>query len=129
MKIEHVAFNVPDAVKAAQWYVEHLGMRIVRSSNEPPYIHFIADDAGQTVLELYSNPIAPTPDYASMHPFSLHIAFLVDDMEATKARLVAAGATLDGETNTTPAGDQLAFVRDPWGLTLQFAKRAVPLIG
>ena len=43
MKIEHVAFNVPDAVKAAQWYVEHLGMQILRSSNESPYIHFLAD--------------------------------------------------------------------------------------
>ncbi len=128
MKIEHVAFNVPDAVKAAQWYVEHLGMRIVRSSNESPYIHFIADNAGQTVLELYSNPAAPTPDYATMHPFSLHIAFVVDDIEATKARLVAAGATLDGETTTTPTGDQLAFVRDPWGVTLQLAKRVKALV-
>jgi catechol 2,3-dioxygenase-like lactoylglutathione lyase family enzyme len=129
MKIEHVAFNVPDAVKAARWYVEHLGMQIVRSSNESPYIHFIADSAGQTVLELYSNPAVPTPDYATMHPFSLHIAFVVDDIEAVKARLVTAGATLDGETTTTPAGDQLAFVRDPWGVTLQLAKRVTPLLG
>lgn len=129
MKIEHVAFNVPDAVKAAQWYVEHLGMQIVRSSSESPYIHFIADSAGQTVLELYSNPAVPTPDYAGMHPFSLHLAFVVDDIEAARARLAAAGATLDGETTTTPAGDQLAFVRDPWGVTLQLAKRVTPLLG
>lgn len=128
MKIEHVAFNVPDAVKAAQWYVEHLGMRIVRSSNESPYIHFVADSAGQMMLELSSNPAAPTPDYATMHPVSLHIACVVDDIEATKARLVAAGATLDGETATTPAGDQLAFVRDPWGVTLQLAKRVKALL-
>lgn len=128
MKIEHIAFNVPDAVKAAQWYVEHLGMRIVRSSNESPYIHFIADSTGQTVLELYSNPAVPTPDYATMHPFSLHIAFVVDDIETTKVRLAAAGATLDGETTTTPAGDQLAFVRDPWGVTLQLAKRVKALL-
>lgn len=129
MKIEHMAFNVPDAVKAAEWYVEHLGMRIVRSSNESPYIHFIADSAGQTVLEIYSNPAAPTPDYAKMHPFSLHIAFVVDDIEATRARLVAAGGTQDGETTTAPNGDQLAFVRDPWGVTLQFVKRVKPLLG
>ncbi|GAB4418309.1 MAG: hypothetical protein Fur0044_14270 [Anaerolineae bacterium] len=129
MQIEHVAFNVPDAVKAAGWYVEHLGMQIVRSSSESPYIHFLADSAGQTVLELYSNPIAAIPNYTSIQAFTLHIAFVVDDIEATRARLMAAGATAEGETTTAPNGDQLAFVRDPWGLTLQLAKRVKPLVG
>ncbi|MFN8459564.1 MAG: VOC family protein [Anaerolineae bacterium] len=128
MKIEHVAFNVPDALKAAAWYVEHLGMQIVRANSEPPYIHFLADSAGQTVLELYSNPIAPIPDYAGIAAFTLHIALVAEDIAAERARLVAAGATADGETTTAPNGDQLAFVRDPWGLTWQLAKRVKPLL-
>lgn len=128
MKIEHVAFNVPDAVKAAAWYVEHFNMQIVRASTESPFIHFLADSAGQTVLELYSNPIAPIPDYAGIPAFTLHIALVADDLAAERARLVAAGATADGEPTTTPAGDQLAFVRDPWGLTWQLAKRVKPLL-
>lgn len=129
MKIEHIAFNVPDAVKAAAWYVEHFNMQILRSSTESPYIHFLADSARQTVLELYSNPAALVPDYASLPAFTLHIAFLVDDMEAVRARLLAAGATADGEPTTTSAGDQLAFVRDPWGLTWQLVMRNKPLLG
>ena len=129
MKIEHIAFNVPEPVKAAQWYVEHLGMRIVRSIDEPPYIHFLADSAGQGVLELYCDPRAAVPDYGAMKPFMLHIALMVEDIDETRARLVLAGAKADGETMTTPAGDQLAFVRDPWGVTLQLVRRAKPLLG
>jgi catechol 2,3-dioxygenase-like lactoylglutathione lyase family enzyme len=129
MKIEHIAFNVPEPVKAAQWYVEHLGMQIVRSVAEPPHIHFLADRAGHSVLEFYCDSRAAVPDYRAMNPFMLHIALVVDDIEATRDRLVAAGATAEGETLTTPTGDQLAFVRDPWGVTLQLAKRVKPLVG
>lgn len=128
MKIEHVAFNVPDALKAVAWYVDNLGMQIVRANSEPPYIHFLADSAGQTVLELYSNPIAAIPDYAGIQAFTLHIAWVVDDIDAVRSKLVAAGATAEGETTTAPNGDQLAFVRDPWGLTLQLVKRVKPLL-
>ncbi|MBI1880939.1 MAG: VOC family protein [Chloroflexi bacterium] len=129
MKIEHVAFNIPEPVQAARWYVEHLGMRVVRSTNEPPHVHFLADSAGHGVLEFYSDPRAAVPNYRAMSPFMLHIALGVDDINETRARLVSAGATADGETMTTPVGDQLAFVRDPWGVTLQLVKRAKPLLG
>ena len=128
MKIEHVALNVPEPVKAAQWYVEHLGMQIVRSSNVSPYVHFIVDSEGRGVLEFYCDPRAAVPDYAAMSPFILHIAYSVEDIEATRAKLVAAGAAAEGETMTTPSGDQLAFVRDPWGVALQLAKRVKPLV-
>ena len=128
MKIEHVALNVPEPAKAAQWYVEHLGMQIVRSSNVSPHVHFIVDSEGRGVLEFYCDPRAAVPDYAAMSPFIWHIAYSVEDIEATRAKLVAAGAAAEGETMTTPHGDQLAFVRDPWGVALQLAKRVKPLV-
>jgi catechol 2,3-dioxygenase-like lactoylglutathione lyase family enzyme len=129
MKIEHVALNVPEPVKAAEWYVEQLGMQVVRASTASPYIHFLADSAGHGVLEFYCDARAAVPDYRAMSPFMLHIALIVDDIEATRAKLVAAGAAAEGETMTAPNGDQLAFVRDPWGVTLQLAKRVKPLVG
>jgi catechol 2,3-dioxygenase-like lactoylglutathione lyase family enzyme len=129
MNIEHIAFNIPEPVMAAQWYAENLDLQIVRASTESPFIHFLADSAGRGVLEFYHDPRGAVPDYQALNPFTLHIAFMVDDIEATRARLVAAGATAEGETLTTPSGDQLAFVRDPWGVTLQLAKRVKPLVG
>jgi len=128
MKIEHIALNVTDPVEVAKWYVENLGMRIVRSFDKPPYIHFIADEAGQGVIEIYHRQEAPVPDYAAMHPLVLHIAFAVEDVDETRAKLIAAGATAEGEVTRPENGDLLAFVRDPWGIPLQLANRRQPLV-
>ena len=129
MRLEHVAFNVTDSRALADWYVAHLGMKIIRQVDEPPYIRFIADSAEQTVLEVYSNPLGEYVDYKQYHPVTFHLAFEVEDMEATRERLVKAGGTLDGDIDQTPAGDRLAFVRDPWGYTIQLVQRKIPMMG
>ena len=67
-------------------------------------------------------------NYAAMHPQVLHIAFAVEDVDETRARLVAAGATPEGEVTRLENGDLLAFLRDPWGIPLQLAKRGQPLV-
>ena len=63
-----------------------------------------------------------------MDPLVLHVAFAPDDVPSTRARLLAAGATPVGDVVVTPAGDQFAMLRDPWGLALQLARRARPLV-
>jgi catechol 2,3-dioxygenase-like lactoylglutathione lyase family enzyme len=127
LTLEHVALNVSEPAAMAAWYVEHLGMRIVRQSSVAPYIHFIADGAGRTVIEIYSNPVDPIPDYASMHPLRLHVAFAVPDPDASRAALVAAGATVVDD-QTREDGTRLIMLRDPWGLALQLCKRPHPLL-
>lgn len=128
MKIEHIAFNVENAVEAAKWYAENLGLKIVRSMTESPYIHFLADSEEESMLEFYSNPAASVPDYAAMNPLILHIAFTVDDIDSVRTQLVEAGATAVGETTVAPNGDQLAIVRDPWGLAVQLVARVEPML-
>jgi glyoxylase I family protein len=127
MKIEHVAFLVGDPVAFARWYEEHLGMRVVRSVEGPPHTRFLADSTGATVMEVYSGE--PVPAYRSMDPLVLHVAFSTDDVAATRERLVSAGGSPQGELVVTPGGDELAFVRDPWGFVIQLARRRVPLVG
>ena len=126
MKLEHVALNLPDPQAAAAWYAENLGLTIVKVNNAEPFIHFLADDGGG-MLEFYSNPRGAVPDYASMSPFTLHLAFATDDITAGWERLLAAGATAAGELETTPAGDQIVFLRDPWGVSLQLVSRRTSL--
>ena len=127
MKLEHVALLVADPAAVARWYEEHLGMRVVRVGDAPGNARFLADEAGESVLEVYAGTL-PLPDYASMDPLLLHVAFVPDDVPSTRARLLAAGATPVGEVVVTPAGDQFAMLRDPWGLALQFARRSHPLV-
>jgi len=127
MKIEHVALFVQDPVSVARWYEEHLGLRVVRSSEQRPSLtRFLADSEGTTVLEIYAGTL-PVPNYAAMDPLLLHVAFATNDLPATRDRLLAAGATAEGDITVTPAGDRLAMLRDPWGLALQLAHRPTPL--
>src|SRR5436309_1857774 len=127
MDIEHVALNVADPVALADWYVRHLGMRVVRQVDSGPRTRFIADGAGRVVLEVYRQQ-APVPDYAAMDPMVLHVAFKVDDVAAVRQRLLDAGATPAGEVVTTETGDVMAFLHDPWGVTIQLVRRAQPLM-
>jgi glyoxylase I family protein len=128
MNIEHIALNVPDPVRMAAWYVEHLNLRILRKQEEAPFTHFLADRAGRVVLELYCHTKAVVPNYASFDPLTLHIAFQAGDVGHERQRLLAAGATLVGDIVTTATGDVMTFVRDPWNVTIQLVKRAKPLI-
>jgi glyoxylase I family protein len=127
MKLEHVALQVADPAAVADWYVRHLGMRVVRTGDAPGHARFLADSAGASVLEIYAGP-EPVPDYAAMDPLRLHVAFAPDDVEAERERLLAAGARAVGEIVVTPSGDRFAMLRDPWGLALQLACRATPLL-
>jgi glyoxylase I family protein len=126
MKFEHAALNVPDAAAMADWWIRNCGMRAVLARQDPPYTHFLADETGRTVLELYTNSAAPIPDYAHMPPACLHIAFAVPDATAAMERLLAAGATLT-DNHQLPDGTHLVMLRDPWGVSLQLCKRSTPL--
>ncbi|HLA43527.1 MAG TPA: VOC family protein [Aggregatilineales bacterium] len=123
MKIEHMALNVSSAAEHVKWYVDHLGMQVVRKMNDPNQTHFLADEAGQTVIELYSNPAMPVLDYAAMNALTFHIAFVVENIKEDFSRLAAAGASVDSEIRENAAGDLLAMLRDPWGIPIQLVQR------
>ncbi|MCX6132449.1 MAG: VOC family protein [Ignavibacteriales bacterium] len=125
---EHIAFNVSDPVAVAKWYCDNLGMKIVRRSPPPATTHFIADSAGTMTLELYRNEKAPIPDYATISHVSLHLAFAVDDVDEIRSRLLAARAAIAEDLVTTPSGDRILMLRDPWGLPIQFTVRVSPML-
>jgi catechol 2,3-dioxygenase-like lactoylglutathione lyase family enzyme len=128
MRIEHIGYQVSEPVRVAAWYVEHLGFRVMRKSDQSPWAHFLADDSGRVMIEIYSNPNAPMPDYAALDPLVLHLAFSTEDVERERQRLLAAWATADGEIELTPAGDHVAMLRDPWGFPIQLCKRSQPMV-
>ena len=128
IRLEHVAINVEDPVSMAKWYCQNLRMKVVRKGPSPVNMHFISDAGGNMMLEIYNNPPDAVPDYASMDPLLLHIAFMADDVKGIREKLIAAGATPVGEITVTSSGDELAMLRDPWGVAIQFVKRAKPML-
>ena len=129
MKIEHFAMNVKDPVAVAKWYTDHLGMRVVRAGAAPTFTTFMTDESNAVMIEIYCNTNALVPDYATMDPLIEHLAFVATgNIRDTIARLLSAGATLYSDVSVTPAGDDLAMLRDPWGFAIQLARRQKPMI-
>jgi catechol 2,3-dioxygenase-like lactoylglutathione lyase family enzyme len=123
MKLEHAAFQVADPRAVAAWYTDHLGLTVKRRQSAPPWGCFLADDGDAVMLEFYNNPKAVVPDYYAIDPLVLHLAFAADDVAATRRRLMAAGATAEGDVVVTESGDTMAMLRDPWGLAVQLVRR------
>ena len=95
-KIHHVAYRCKDAKETVDWYVKHLDMKFVLAIAEnevpstkapDPYMHVFLDAGDRN-----------TPAWVQ------HLALKVDSMDtlqATKARLEAAGIEVVGPTDHT----------------------------
>ncbi len=128
MDVEHVAFQVADPRATAAWYVANLGLRVVRASEAPVCGRFLADGSGHVMMELYRHPDVPVPEYHRADPRAMHLAFESADVAADRERLIRAGATAAEDVQRTPEGDDVAMLRDPWGMPLQLARRARAMI-
>ncbi|MEN9315482.1 MAG: hypothetical protein RIS35_1875 [Pseudomonadota bacterium] len=131
-RIHHVAYRCRDAKETVDWYVQHLNMGFVLAIAEnqvpstkapDPYMHVFLDAGGGNVLAFFELPNSPamgrdenTPEWVQ------HIAFKVDSLEtlnATKARLEAAGIDVVGPTDHTIF--QSIYFFDPNGHRLELA--------
>jgi hypothetical protein len=79
------------------------------------------------MLELYRNPRIDVPAYARQDPLASHLAFVCPGVRETIDRLVEAGAR-ELEHTVTDNGDEVAMLRDPWGLPIQLCRRAQPML-
>lgn len=127
MKFEHFALNVPNAPEMSLWYETNLGLNVVKKMAESPFMTFLADDSGTIMLEIYTNPKGETLDFNSFHPLAVHLAFVSEDPSKDKVRLIEAGAS-EMSDDILPDGSHLVMLRDPWGVCLQFCKRAIPML-
>lgn len=126
MRLEHCALQVPDPVAMGEWYVKNLGCSVARSSSAANPGLFL--QAGPVLIEIYKNDKVPVPNYPSIPPANLHLAFTSENVKADRDRLVKAGAKIADDFFTNPDGDELAMLRDPWGVPLQLVKRARPML-
>lgn len=125
---EHLAFNLNDSREVAKWFEENLSMKIMRDGKAPTYGMFIADQDANMMLELYQNKDYPVINYDSVSHMSIHLAFMVDNMEAEKEKVLSSGGKVVEDITKTPAGDFVLMMRNPWGLPIQFVKRNEPML-
>lgn len=131
-RIHHVAYRCIDAKQTVEWYRKHLGMEFVLaiaedrvpSTHAPdPYMHVFLDAGGGNILAFFEIPNSPPMGRdANTPPWVQHLAFKVasvDELEATKARLEAAGIDVVGVTDHTIFKSIYFF--DPNGHRLELA--------
>lgn len=127
MRIEHFAYNVSDPVAIAKWYCEFLGFTVTRKMEGAPHTHFLTDSHGGVMIEIYCNPPEEVPDYFSMNPLQLHLAFVSEQPDQDAQKLVAAGATIVDDLHLSD-GSHLMMLKDPWGFAVQLCKRGTPML-
>jgi lactoylglutathione lyase len=111
MKYLHSMVRVRDLDASLRFYCEGLGLREVRRREVPQgkytLVFLSAPDSPDAEIELTYNWDS-TEDYRSARNFG-HLAFRVDDIYATCARLQKAGVVI----NRPPRDGHMAFVRSP----------------
>jgi glyoxylase I family protein len=123
-QIEHFALFADDLDALRDFYVGVMGMRVIVDNRRAPVPgYFLADERGG-VLEIIARP-AGTPAPATR--YLCHVAFLVDDVPAARARLEASGARFEADTAVATEDFQTAFFDDPAGNRCQIVWRRAPL--
>ena len=124
MVFEHFALNVADIKKRVGWFVTHLGLKVVVAKEKAPFMTFLADSTDRVIMELYQKEEEPLSNFKERQPATFHIAFVSDDAEADKQRLMTEGATFVEEVKRED-GTHLVMLRDPWGMPLQLCERPI----
>lgn len=124
MEIHHIAIIASDYARSKDFYTRILGLEIVRETYRKERQSYKLDlRLGHAQIELFSFPNPPPrpslPEACGLR----HLAFAADDLDATRARLLAAGLDLE-ETRIDPTtGRRFFFFRDPDDLPLEIYEK------
>ena len=122
MVFEHIALNVKNIQDIKDWYVANVGLKVVFEQTEPPFMTFLEDSTGRVILEFYHRPEEEITNFTTKHPLTFHMAFVSQNAEKDKIRLLDKGASFVEEINKED-GSHLVMLRDPWGMPLQLCHR------
>ena len=113
----HAYIEVTDAEAGIAFYCGGLGLTVKRRFSD----HWIELAGAKTPIFLLAAMPAEAdlgsrkvPRDFARHWTPVHLDFLVDDLDATVARLVAAGATIEKPTAQKPYG-RICWLSDPFG--------------
>lgn len=121
MKYLHSMVRVRDLDASLRFYCEGLGLREVRRKEVPQgqytLVFLSAPDSPEAEIELTYNWDS-SEDYGSARNFG-HLAFRVEDIYATCARLQTMGVTI----NRPPRDGHMAFVRSPDLISIELLQK------
>lgn len=116
MSLGLVSIYCEDLERARAFYTEQLGLAVAEPFSGPDFIFLVAGTTGVALRRM-----SEAPKGAQAGAGSIELSFVVEDVHATRADLVAKGVEVTTEVGDVGAG--LAFLaRDPEGHMLAFAQ-------
>lgn len=124
LRIHHVAVIAGDYAVSRDFYTRILGLQVVhehyREARQSWKLDLALPDGSQ--IELFSFPDAPPrpsrPEARGMR----HLALVVADMSAARARLASAGVSLEPVRLDEFTGARFCFFADPDGLPIELVE-------
>jgi len=114
--VAHIGIRVHSLERSLAFY-RVLGFELVAGPIGPEPVAILINKAGVEINLVLNAPSATEPnilmDVPEKHPGYTHVALMVDDLEAARAHVEAAGITLSGgPIQFTPTARGF-FIRDP----------------
>jgi lactoylglutathione lyase len=126
MRILHTMLRVGDLQRAIDFYTNVLGMKLLRTSENPEYKYTLAfvgygSNPDHAELELtYNHGV----DHYELGTAYGHIAIAVDDARQACAAVKAVGGNVTREAGPVKGGSTvIAFVTDPDGYKIELIER------
>lgn len=119
--LEHTALASPDPERLARWYVDHLEFAVNYTYDG----NFFVKAPNGTMLEIIPSEGARAPQKIK-DPGIRHLAILVEDFDAARQRLQAAGVSFVTDP-VNVKGNRLVFFNDCDGNLLHLIQREEPL--
>ncbi|SFN93001.1 lactoylglutathione lyase [Formivibrio citricus] len=126
MRILHTMLRVGDLQRSIDFYTRILGMKLLRTSENPEYKYSLAfvgygEETDSTVIELTYN--WGVEQYEPGTAFG-HIAIEAEDIYATCDAIRAAGGVVTREPGPVKGGTTvIAFVQDPDGYKIELINK------
>lgn len=126
MRLLHTMLRVGDLQRAIDFYTKVLGMRLLRTSDNPEYKYSLAfvgytEESEGAVIELTYNWGVDSYDMGTAFG---HIALGVDDVAGACERIRQAGGKVTREAGPVKGGTTvIAFVEDPDGYKIELIER------
>ncbi|KQY17020.1 glyoxalase I [Massilia sp. Root133] len=127
MRLLHTMLRVGDLQRSIDFYTKVLGMKLLRTSENPEYKYTLAfvgygNNPDHAELELTYNWGVDKYDMGSAYG---HIAISADDIYKTCDQVRAAGGNITREPGPVKGGTTvIAFITDPDGYKVELIERA-----
>lgn len=124
-RLHHVAIICSDYPRSKRFYVETLGLEMVREVYREDRRSFKLDlrVGDQYQIELFSFPDPPARVTAPEACGLRHMAFEVDDVQETVRNLRARGVEVEPIRADEATNKSFTFLRDPDGLPIEIYER------